>query len=109
MGKAILLAGAALAAVLAVGAGTSWFGLVTGRPMAKYAEETRREVVETSRAYQHGTNAALSGYCLNMRLAETPTRQRAFARLIVTEADAYRGNTLAPDVEACVADARANF
>lgn len=95
-----------LAALLAIGLGTSWFGLVTARPMAKYAEETRREVFETSRAHQSGVNGAIVDYCLNMRSATEPTQRKALARWIINEASTLQGS-LTSEASDCLADARA--
>lgn len=96
----------AFAALLGVGVATSWFGLVTERPMRQYAEDTRRLTFEQSRAHQSGTNSAIADYCMNMRLATDPTQKIALARWIVNEAGTFAG-PLTPDATACVADARA--
>jgi hypothetical protein len=95
-----------LLVILLVGAGTSWFGLVAGRPMAKYGEETRREVFETSRAHVSGTNSAISDYCLNMRAASDPAQKKAFARWIINEASTFQG-ALSADAAACRGEAQA--
>lgn len=52
--RAVLGAALALALLLLVGVGTSWFGLAVDRPMQKYQEETRKEVYDTSRQFQQG-------------------------------------------------------
>jgi len=97
-----------LGAILGIGLATSWFGLVTQRPMNQYAEDTRRLVFEHSRAHQSGTNSAISDYCLNLRTATDPAQKQALARWIINEAGTFEGQ-LTPDAAACVADARATF
>jgi len=99
-----LIAGGTVAGVIALGLGTSWFGLVTHRPMAKYAEETRREVFETSRAHQSGVNMAISSDCLNMRREKDAASKAALARFIVSEASTFEG-ALTPDAAACLSEA----
>jgi hypothetical protein len=92
--------------LLGLGVATSWFGLVTERPMRQYAEDTRRLTFEHSRAHQSGVNSAIADYCMNMRLATDPTQKIALARWIVNEAGTFAG-PLTADASACVADARA--
>jgi hypothetical protein len=93
----------AFAALLGLGLGTSWFGLVTHRPMAKYAEETRREVYDTSRAYTQGTVGDLRRYCAQWRHAEGGSRDGA-AELIRATYATYTGPELPADVRACIGE-----
>lgn len=102
------LGGLALFAFLLVlGLGTSWFGLVTERPMAKYAKETERQVYLNSVAHQQGADSGIGIDCGNMRNVSLPVGQRhAFASLVVQDAAAYAGNAgLSPNSTACVAEA----
>jgi hypothetical protein len=99
LGGALLLGG-----LLILGVATSWFGLVTGRPMARYQEETRREVYDTSRQYQQGINRDLARYCEQMRSADTVAAKRAVAALIRSTASTYDG-PLSPDNQDCLAEA----
>ena len=92
--------------LLGLGLATSWFGLVTQRPMGQYAEDTRRLTFERSRAHQSGVNSAISDYCLNLRGATDPAQKQALARWIINEAATFEGR-LTPDADACLADARA--
>lgn len=80
-----------------------WFGLITGRPMAKYGEETRKQVYDTSRQFEQGTNRDIARYCEQMRAAN-PTAKKAVAALIRTTASTYDGR-LAPDNQTCVTEA----
>jgi hypothetical protein len=98
-----------LVAFMAIGLGTSWFGLVTYRPMAKYAKETERQVYINSVAHQQGADSGIGIDCGNMRNASIPAAQRhAFASLVIQDAAAYAGNAgLSPDSQACVTDANA--
>jgi hypothetical protein len=89
------------------GLGTSWFGLVTSRPMAKYSKETERQVYLNSVAHQQGAMAGLAIDCSNMRNASTPAPQRhAFASLVIQDAVAYAGDQSLPsDGRVCVREA----
>lgn len=91
--------------LLALGVATSWFGLVTSRPMAQYAEDTRRLTFEHSRARQSGVNGAISDYCLNLRGASDTAQRQALARWIINEAATYEG-PLSRDATDCVSEAR---
>lgn len=95
---------AILAALLALGWATSWFGLVTQRPMQRYQEETRKEVYDTSRQYEQGTNRDIARYCEQMRGANGPAK-KAVAALIRSTASTYDG-TLTPDNQDCVSEAK---
>jgi len=98
----------AIGAVALVGWGLGWFDLVTSRPMAKYNEQTRKEVYDTSRQYQQGTNRDIARYCEQMRDTSQPAASRkAVAALIRTTNDTYDGD-LSSDNEACVAEAKGN-
>ncbi len=77
--------------LLLLGTATSWFGLVTKRPMLKYGEETRAQVYDTSRQYQQGTNRDVARYCEQMRNAENATGKKAVAALIRSTLSTYDG------------------
>lgn len=104
--KAIGCGALALIALLALGLATSWFGLVTQRPMAKYSEETRKEVYDTSRQYQQGTNRDIARYCEQMRTADNPAAKKAVAALIRSTLSTYDG-PLSDDNKDCAAQAGA--
>ena len=100
-----LLSLGVLVLLLAVGLATSWFGLVVDRPMQKYQEETRKEVYDTSRQFQQGTNRDIARYCEQMRDADTPTAKKAVAALIRSTASTYEG-PLSDDNSTCVNEAK---
>lgn len=104
--KYLLFVAGAVACVLALGVATSWFGLVTSRPMQQYAEDTRRLTFERSRAHQSGVNAGIVEYCLNMRQATDEAQKKAVARFIVSEAATFYG-TMNNEAAACVSEAQA--
>lgn len=87
-GIVVVLGVVAFLAIL--GWALGWFGLATQRPMAKYAEETRAQVYDTSRQYQQGTNRDLARYCREWRAAQGPAAN-AVADLIRSTADTYEG------------------
>eukprot|EP00697_Spironema_sp_BW2_P000463 gnl/Spiro4/10580_TR5664_c0_g1_i1.p3 gnl/Spiro4/10580_TR5664_c0_g1~~gnl/Spiro4/10580_TR5664_c0_g1_i1.p3 ORF type:complete len:126 (+),score=29.74 gnl/Spiro4/10580_TR5664_c0_g1_i1:240-617(+) len=93
--------------ILILGLGTSWFGLVTSRPMAQYAKETERRVYLNSVAHQQGADSGIGIDCGNMRNVSLPIAQRhAFASLVVQDAAAYAGNAgLSAASIACVTEA----
>lgn len=93
--------------LLVLGWGTSWFGLVTQRPMARYQEETRAQTYDSSRQYQQGTNRDIARYCEQMHSATTPAARQAVAALIRSTVSTYDG-PLSDDNRQCVTDARAN-
>lgn len=101
----IIGAVAIFAGLLGLGLATSWFGLVTHRPMAMYAEDTRRLTFEHSRAHQAGENKTLDAYCLNMRTATDSAQKKAFANFVTSEADNYDG-PLTPGAAQCVREAQ---
>lgn len=105
--KYVLLGILGIAAALLLGWGLGWFSLATQRPMAKYSEETRQEVYDTSRQYQQGTNRDLARYCEQMRGATTAAARKAVAALIRSNASTYDG-PLSPDNQACVTEAQGN-
>ena len=86
--------------------GVSWALLIANRPMARYAEETRRQTFEAARARHDGVNSAIADYCLNMTTAADETQKRALARWIVNEAATFEGS-LTSEAATCLADARA--
>lgn len=100
---------AIIAAVMVLGVGTSWFGLVAGRPMAKYAKETERQVYVNSVAHQQGADSGIGIDCSNMNNVSLPIAQRhSFAGLVIQDAAGYAGNAdLSPDSQACIAAAKA--
>lgn len=94
----------ALALLLVLGLATSWFGLVVDRPMQKYQEETRKEVYDTSRQYQQGTNRDVARYCEQMREAQGSSK-KAVAALIRSVTSTYDG-PLSQDNEDCLTEAK---
>lgn len=98
---------AALAIIALVGWGLGWFSLFTGRPMAKYSEETRKEVYDTSRQYEQGTNRDIARYCEQMRGADSIPSRKAVAALIRSTASTFDGR-LTDDNTACIAEAKGN-
>ena len=80
--------------------GLSWAGLFASRPMAKYATETDKQVYDTSRQYQQGTQLDLSRYCAQFETATGPARS-AVAGLIRDTAATYRG-PLTANNQACL-------
>lgn len=93
--------------ILAIGLGTSWFGLVTERPMAQYQKETDRLVYQNSVARQQGANNGIGQDCANMEGA-TGVDAKAYARFVLTDAAAYSGDRgLSSDSLHCVAEAHA--
>jgi Tfp pilus assembly protein PilO len=103
--KIVLWSLAILAALLALGWATSWFGLVTQRPMQRYQEETRKQVYDTSRQYEQGTNRDIARYCEQMRGASSTAAKKAVAALIRSTASTYDG-VLTPDNQDCVSEAK---
>lgn len=96
-----------LAGLTLLGLGTSWFGLVTARPMAKYAKETDRQVYENSVTHQQGANSGIGIDCGNMRNVSIPIAQRhSFASLVMQDAVGYSGSgPLSNDSNACIQEA----
>lgn len=105
--RTVVLGALALFLLIMLGLGTSWFGLVTSRPMQKYREETRAQVYDTSRQFQQGTNRDLARYCEQMRGADTPSAKKAVAALIRSTASTYDG-PLSPDNVDCLNEAKGN-
>lgn len=97
---------AALVGLLMIGWATSWFGLVTQRPMSKYQEETRAQVYDTSRQYQQGTNRDVARYCEQMRSAPDASGKKAVAALIRSTLSTYDG-PLSDDNKDCASEAGA--
>jgi hypothetical protein len=83
-----------------------WFSLVAERPMAKYAEQTRKEVYDTSRQFEQGVNRDVARYCETMRSTKEQGSKQAIAALIRSEVSTYDGQ-LSPDNGDCVAEAKA--
>ncbi len=103
-----LIFAAVIVVLTLLGWALGWFGLITGRPMAKYQEQTRKEVYDTSRQYEQGTNRDIARYCHDMRLAPDPAAKKAVAALIRSTASTYDGQ-LSPDNQACVTEAQGNW
>ena len=80
--------------------GLNWVGLFAGRPMAKYQTETDKQVYDTSRQYQQGTQLDLSRYCAQYHAA-TGAAKTAVAGLIRDTAATYTG-PLTPNNQACL-------
>lgn len=95
----------ALASILAIGLGTSWFGLVSSRPMNKYAEQTRHEVFQTSAAREEGINKSILSECLSMRSAQDLSSKHALAQFIIADAGMYEGH-LTREAQYCVSEAQ---
>jgi hypothetical protein len=93
---------AVLGGVLLLGTATSWFGLVTQRPMAKYAEETRAQVYDTSRQFQQGVNRDVARYCRQWHEADGAGK-KAVADLIASTLSTYQGQLTAANQQ-CAAD-----
>lgn len=96
----------AFVGLVLLGWATSWFGLVTQRPMDKYREETRAQVYDTSRQYQQGTNRDVARYCEQMRTADTDAGKKAVSALIRSTLSTYDG-PLSDDNKDCAAEAGA--
>jgi hypothetical protein len=82
--------------------GLNWIGLFAARPMAKYATETDKQVYDTSRQYQQGTQLDLSRYCAQYHAATGPAKT-AVAGLIRDTAATYSG-PLTPNNQACLSE-----
>lgn len=91
--------------VAVLGWGLGWFGLATQRPMAKYQEETRKQVYDTSRQYEQGTNRDIARYCEQMRTAREASARKALAALIRSTASTYDG-VLSSDNADCLTEAK---
>ncbi len=87
--------------------GLNWLGLFTARPMAKYQAETDKQVYDTSRQFQQGTNRDVARYCEQMRTASNDSAKKAVASLIRSTLSTYNG-PLSSDNQACAAEAGAN-
>jgi hypothetical protein len=103
--KLALYAFIALVLVLVLGLGLGWFGMITGRPMAKYQEETRTQVYDQSRSYQQGANRDIARYCQQMRTEPGTSGKKAIAALIRSTMSTYDG-PLSPDNQDCVSEAK---
>ena len=104
--KVTLVVAGGFVVLLILGLALGWFGLVTQRPMAKYGEETRRQVWETSVSREQGVNHLIAGYCLNMRTSGEANTKKAFARLILDQSGTFVGK-LTDDSAACVSESNA--
>ena len=102
----VLCALAGIVILTGAGLATSWFGLVTNRPMQAYAEDTRRLTFEHSKAHRDGVNDGVSGYCLNMEQAKDPQTKQAFAHYVQSQVSSFEG-PLTADAERCATEARA--
>ena len=83
-------------------------GLIAlGRVVGPFAEETSRLTESNSVRRVDGVNQSLSQLCLNMRLEQDLNTKRAFATLILTDADSFqRQDLITPSNRACIAEAR---
>lgn len=104
MKKNILIAVAVLVGFLILLQLLGWFSLVTQRPMAGYAEETRAQTYDKSRQFNQGINRDIARYCRDMRLAGG-AGAKATADLIVSTADTFEGE-LNQGNRDCVAEAK---
>ena len=100
--KEIAAVVAGLVALTLICIALSWAGLFASRPMAKYATETDKQVYDTSRQYQQGTQLDLSRYCAQWRAASGPART-AVAGLIRDTAATYSG-PLTPNNQTCLSE-----
>jgi hypothetical protein len=107
MGKAIAASAAIVVGFFLFIYALTWLGLVGNRPIQKYQEQTRKEVYDTSRQFQQGTNRDIARYCEQMRDAKEPTARRAVAALVRSTASTYDG-PLSPDNADCVTEAKGN-
>ncbi len=95
--KTFLIALLGVVLLALAGWGLGWFSLATGRPMAGYAAETSRLTESNSRNRVDGVNAGIVSLCLNMRAAPDTNTKRAFASMIVTDADSFQRQALLTD------------
>ncbi len=102
-----LVFGGAIVGLTLLGWALGWFGLITGRPMAKYSEETRKQVYDTSRQYEQGTNRDILLHCRSMRTATTAAGRKAEAGYIRGIDTTFDG-TLNSEAQACVSEAQGN-
>lgn len=105
MNDGIKIAGvgcAAIVGVLLLGTATSRFGLAVQRPMAKYAEETRAQVYDTSRQFNQGVNRDVARYCRQWHEADD-SGKKAVADLIASTLDTFQGQ-LTPLNQQCAAE-----
>lgn len=105
--KPFITALAVLAAIIAIsvlGLGTSWFGLVTERPMAKYQMETSRQVYVNSVAHQQGADSGIGIACGNMDNASLSVPERhSYAGIVLATAASYGGIAdLSPESHGCI-------
>jgi hypothetical protein len=90
------------AALVLLVIGLNWVGLFANRPMAKYQTETDKQVYDTSRQYQQGTQLDLSRYCAQYHAAEGAAKT-AVAGLIRDTAATYSG-PLTENNQACLSE-----
>ena len=87
-------------ALIAVVIGISWTSLVAGRPMAKYGEETRRQVYQESVTATTACRAEISRlYREWSKPSTTPTYRKAIENMAIEESDRTRCENLSPAVE----------
>ena len=104
MNDAIKATAAGIGAI-AIVMGIGWVGLSAERPMDKYGEETRKEVYDTSRQYEQGTNRDIARYCEQMRNADNQSARKAVAELIRSNLSTYDG-LLTRENETCSEEAK---
>lgn len=71
-------------------------------------EEANRKIVQQSIRRQEGVNEGLAALCMNMRLEPNDASKKAFANMLVVQAEAT-GTQLTPNTENCVAEAKRNL
>ena len=93
---------------LAVIAGLTFFGLGMNRITQPFAEETSRLTESNSRRRIDGVNSGIAGYCFNMRKEADLASKKAYAALIIQDANSFqRQELLTSDNQACIAEAKA--
>ena len=103
--QTVLLGIGLFSGVLVLGAATNWFGLVAGRPMAKYAEETRRQVYDESRSYQQGMAVDLDELCRERKLSADEGQKAVLAETIRLRSARYTGG-LPSHIKDCLNEVR---
>lgn len=90
--------------LLGLTAAILWF-MFLGRPVAKYTEETRRQVYEESRAYQQGMAVDLDELCRQRKLTQDEGEKAILAETIRLRAARFTGE-LPAHVEECIHEVR---
>lgn len=101
----VLIVGALI--IMAFSYAFGWFGLGAQRQMQPFAAETSRLTESNSRNRIDGVNAGIVSLCLNMRSTADQNTKRAFASMLITDADSFqRQELLTPASQSCVSEAR---